>query len=38
MGDHDKPDDKKQEKISENGHQPGRPIPPEDPGGQHGKK
>jgi hypothetical protein len=38
MGKHedkDKADD--QRKVESNGHKPGRNIPPEDPGGKHGK-
>lgn len=38
MGKHedkDKADD--QRKVESNGHKPGRHIPPEDPGGKHGK-
>jgi hypothetical protein len=31
----DKADD--QRKVESNGHKPGRDIPPEDPGGKHGK-
>lgn len=38
MGKHeDKDKAEEQRKIDSNGHKPGRGIPPEDPGGKHGK-